>query len=285
MNNKDLFSSFGEIDESLVERSDRAASRSRSRRAIKMIAAAAAALLIIAGAAFGIANAAGSSNNGERPGTVVPKEVVLPPAQVGTEGFLHSKVRAYSLTTALENSKAACIITVGSWLSEDHESSSTYFEAEVNEVISGSVPEHIVLCQFGDSEWTLSGSPLFTYGDKLLVFLKDVNWGSMQYENCYAPAGVDHSFFYIAETPDGGRYAVNHNCTFTYLIEQNDEGADFEDLAGDKAILDAVIDAIGEHDAAAAEIIATNAVHSANSYAPLRIYRVEEIIDYIKGLE
>ena len=283
MNNKDLFSSFGEIDESLVERSERAASRSRSRRAIKMISAAAAALLIIAGAAFGIAQAAGANDPGETPSA--PKEIVLPPSQVGKKGYTSTKSRDYSLTSALANSKAACIITIGSWLSEDHESSSTYFEAEVNEVISGSVPEHIVLCQFGDSEWTLSGSPLFTYGDKLLVFLKDVNWGSMQYENCYAPAGVDHSFFYIAETPDGGRYAVNHNCTFTYLIEQNDEGADFEDLAGDKAILDAVIDAIGEHDAAAAEIIAANAVHSANSYAPLRIYRVEEIIDYIKGLE
>lgn len=283
MNNKDLFSSFGEIDESLVERSERAASRSRSRRAIKMISAAAAALLIIAGAAFGIAKVAGANDPGETPSA--PKETVLPPSQVGKESYTSAKSRAYSLTSALANSKAACIITIGSWLSEDHESFSTYFEAEVNEVISGSVPDHIVLCQFGDSEWTLRGSPLFTYGDKLLVFLKDVNWGSMQYENCYAPAGVDHSFFYIAETPDGGRYAVNHNCTFTYLIEQNDEGADFEDLAGDNAILDAVIDAIGEHDAAAAEIIATNAVHSANSYAPLRIYRVEEIIDYIKGLE
>ena len=282
MNNKDLFSSFGEIDESLVERSERAASRSRSRRAIKMISAAAAALLITAGAAFGIVNAA-SSNNGDRPGTVVPKEVVLPPAQVGTEGFLHSKVRAYSLTTALENSKAACIITVGSWLSEDHETTSTYFEAEVDEVISGSVPEHIVLCQYGDSEYTLSGSPLFTNGDKLLVFLKEVNWGSDKYENCYAPLGVDTSFFYIAETPDGARYAVNHNGLFSYRIELKDDGAVFEDLAGDKAVSDAVISAIAEHDAAAAEVIADNAANSTNEF-PIRIYRVNEIVDFINGI-
>ena len=258
------------------------AKASRPRKAFRF-AAAAAALLIIAGAAFGIAKAAGSSNNGDRPGTVVPKEVVLPPAQVGTEGFLHSKVRAYSLTTALENSKAACIITVGSWLSEDHETTSTYFEAKVDEVISGSVPEHIVLCQYGDSEYTLRGSPLFTYGDKLLMFLKEVNWGSDKYENCYAPLGVDTSFFYIAETPDGARYAVNHNGLFSYRIELKDEGADFEDLAGDKAVSDAVISAIAEHDAAAAEVIADNAANSTNEF-PIRIYRVNEIVDFINGI-
>ncbi|MBO6061713.1 MAG: hypothetical protein J6P98_06345, partial [Clostridia bacterium] len=230
--------------------------------------------------AFGIAKAA---NKGNSPYITEPKEAVLPPSQVGTDGVQHAKIRAYSLSSALENSKAACIITVGNWLSEDLETSSTYFEAEVNEVICGSVPAQIVLCQYGDSKFTIGGSPLFTYGDKLLVFLREVNWGSAAYENCYAPVGVDTSFFYIAEIGDGARYAVNHNCVFSYNLEAAGEGAGFRDLAGDRAVLEAVISAIAEHDAAAASVIAKNAANSTNEF-PLRIYRAEEITERIKGL-
>lgn len=272
---------IGELDDDVLRCEFDPAPKRRGR--LLRIAAAAAVLLLGFGAAFGIAKAAEAANDGKAPDAAPSNEVVLPPSQVGTEGFLHTKIRAYSLTSALENSKAACIITVGDWLSEDPETSSTYFEAAIEEVISGSVPEHIVLCQYGDSKYTMPGSPLFTYGDKLLVFLKEVNWGSAGYENCYAPAGVDKSFFYIAETRDEARYAVNHNCLFSYNIESNDSGAEFEDLAGNGAVLDAVISAIAEHDPAAAKVIAKNAANAPNEF-PLRIYRLEDVVEYIRGL-
>ena len=105
MNSRDLMRSINEIDDELLIRSERAA-RPR-RRVLYRIAAAAAALLFVFGAAFGIAKAA---NKGNSPYITEPKEAVLPPSQVGTEGVQHARIRAYSLSSALENSKAACII-------------------------------------------------------------------------------------------------------------------------------------------------------------------------------
>ena len=65
MNSRDLFESFNEIDEALLERSEQSAVRSRngskgtgSRAVLRRCLTAAAALILVFGASFGIAKAA-----------------------------------------------------------------------------------------------------------------------------------------------------------------------------------------------------------------------------------
>lgn len=97
---------------------------------------------------------------------------VLPPSRVGKGMMQASLVERYSLESAMSAADVVARVEVGSWLAEDADISSTYFEAKVLECFKGKLSGKFTLIQDGCSATTLNGYPLFTAGNELLVFLK-----------------------------------------------------------------------------------------------------------------
>ena len=101
------------------------------------------------------------------------EEPVLPPTRLGTKGTSSASLeREYGFESAFSEADFVAHIKVGNWLAENTEIMSTYYEAQVVHQYKGDETKDFILIQDGDSEFTLEGYPLFTYGNELLVFCK-----------------------------------------------------------------------------------------------------------------
>lgn len=99
------------------------------------------------------------------------EKIVLPPTRVGTEGTMKPSLdKPRTFETAFEESDIVALVRVGNWLSE--ESGYTCFDATVLEQYKGAPIDSFVLREDGDSEMTFKASPIFTYGNEMLLFLK-----------------------------------------------------------------------------------------------------------------
>ncbi len=285
MNNKDLFSSFGEIDESLVERSERAASRSRSRRAIKMIAAAAAALLIIAGAAFGIAQAAGA-NKGEMPveqyafikDTKVPEDAVLPPESIGQGKVNAEYVKNYTIPEAYAEADIVCLARVGNWLGEtDIE---TFYEAVPLVTYKGELPSPFILREFGNSEFTLSGTVLYTYGDILLLFLTQRDYEG--YNSSYECIGADLTMLYASVDDSGNVYLIDPRGLISYYTEVESPDAKLTNLGRDSKLVSELCSNMRNYNKRMADHFQRYYDNSVNDELnvpfPLHVFSLEEVV-------
>ncbi len=253
----------------------------RRRRFVRGIAAA-AALLLIFGAAFGVVKAAGAGNT-----PVVPKDAVLPPARIGTEGNIHSVIRGpLTIGSAKEESIAVCVLTIGDWIGEDDDE--TFFDAKVEKVICGELPEHIALCQHGNSKWTSKGFPLLTYGDRLLAFLRDVTWNDEQPDNCYTFTGLMFTHFFIEKANDGREYAIDRAGNFSYYTKEREPGFDLENHSDDDALVQSLINRLQGYDELLADWLkeyfrlrAMDIPEDEITEIPVRIFSLEELERYI----
>ena len=88
----------------------------------------------------------------------VPADAVLPSSQVGEHGIDHAShlryVRSYTLRTAYEAADAVCCVTVKNWLGEND--AATYYEAEVDKLYKGDIPQFITLYQIGKQKAQVS---------------------------------------------------------------------------------------------------------------------------------
>ncbi len=250
MNKRKILSSFSYIDPLLIERSER-----KQLRAPFRIAAVCAALLLIIGTTLLISHAV----NSKRLISAVPKEAVLPPSQTGsgnTADALYNKY--YSLSSLYEESEAVCIVKIGNWLSEDEFNS--FFEASVERVFKGEPPQKIVICQGGNSSFIFEGSPLFTYGDRILVGLTKLE--CTDYECAFSMVGADIAFMYAAELGNGELYLVDHKGDLSNAVDEELGMDRFSDYSGNRALINDLIVKIGENDAVLAaylkELFATN---------------------------
>ena len=240
MNNEKLYALAGELDDRFIAETMKP--RAARRRYLRY-AAAAAALLLIFGAAFGVVKAAGAGNT-----PVVPKDAVLPPTQVASEISDLMYVRAYDMYSMYNRADAVCVLTIKNWLGEDD--SGTYFEATVERLYKGDLPERIVLFQMGNSEYTLEDSPLFTYGDRILVGL--IPWENDMYENAYDLVGTDSAMLYVAESENGEAYLVDHKG----LLGMNNDRSDsviLDNYADDSRLAYDIISQIEKNDPAIAK--------------------------------
>ncbi len=226
------------------------AKASRPRKAFRF-AAAAAALIVAAGAAFGIVNAASSNNGAKLPAqyafmadTSVPKDAVLPPVQVGGGSSDARYLKNYDLAQMYEAADAVCMVTIRNWLSETKVG--TYFEAEVERVYKGELPETIVIFQMGNSEYHMEDSPLYTYGDKLLVGL--IPWKHSIYPGAYDIVGTDIAMLYAAASDEGGVYLIDHRGVMSMETEQNIKDHPFTNYASDEKLVNELLDYINSYD-------------------------------------
>ncbi len=141
-------------------------------------------------------------------------EIVLPPVRVGTEGYSQASLSARSSTieSLCEYIDVIAVVRVGNWLDED--THHTYYNAEVLDLIAGTLPDQFVLLQDGNSKCTMKGYPLFTYGDEFLLFLVKADYAPEEgcaypNKNSYWIAGSYSTVMEVVEGENGNYYFVD----------------------------------------------------------------------------
>lgn len=142
----------------------------------------------------------------------------LPPERRCTQNVSVSTKRlgTPTLVRDYEKADAVCEITVESWLFED--SMNTYHKAAVDKVYKGDIPDTITFRQYGCSACP-SDFPIYTHGNRLLVFLVEREDLSNEYPSCdriYELTAHDLSALYIAKSGDGKGCLVDYAVLFSY---------------------------------------------------------------------
>lgn len=133
------------------------------------------------------------------------EEAVRPPTRLGEGTMSMSLARSYTFESAFEAADAVVRVEIGSWLGEDTELYSTFYEATVLETFKGKVPKTFTLLQEGCSSMTQNGYPLFTAGNELLLFLYEAT-DDYIYDSVYWIAGSFTTTIDVAYDTEGNRY-------------------------------------------------------------------------------
>ena len=137
---------------------------------------------------------------------------VLPPTRIGENlGENITIDQLFSLESAFEEADLAALVRVGDWLAEDESGPYTLFSCQVLKIFKGEVAEdagdEILLSQFGGTRGTVPGYPLFTAGNELLVFLKQIP--SEEHNNGYWLLGSFTTFFDAVRDGNGDLYYLD----------------------------------------------------------------------------
>ena len=256
MNTEELYAVAGGIDDSFIDETV----KPLRRRGYLRFAAAAAALLLAAGAALGIASAA--KNKGAKAldyawenlpagyefmaDTAVPRNAALPKTQTADFEARAEYSQSYNIISAYESSEAVCLGTVKNCLGETD--TGTYYEVKTQRLYKGDLPETFVLFSLGNSEATVKGAPLFTYGDQLLLFLTP--WGHDGYEGSYDSTGADVTLLFAAASKDGGVYLIDRGGLLSYTTKQERPDIKLNNHGSDRELTDELIDYIETFDKA-----------------------------------
>ena len=244
MTSETLLSAVGNIDDALLDRAAR--KRAAVRRPVwRYAVAAAAAVLLIFGAVFAAVKlfpAGGES----------PKDAVLPPVRKSEiTGYLELD-REYSIAKAYETADCVYIVTIGDWLGEDDFFVHTLYRAHVDTVLKGEIKNEIVVIQEGNSSSSFSenSGPLFTAGDKLLVFLapettEDSVYPPYEqfYDDMHHLLGAYTTVLFLAEDDSGVRYAMD-----VEGIMSGFDGGLLHNYYSDAEIRGEVLDSLGRID-------------------------------------
>lgn len=268
MNSKTILESMSYIDDELLERSE--APTRKKERAWLRAAAACLAVLAVLGAVIGTAASAKANN--------APDGVVYPPSQTGAyshEFIVTSTVsynNVYSLKSMYEEAQAVALVTIGNWLGEN--SVGTYFEATVDKLYKGELPQTILLYQLGNSYEIVEGSPLYTYGDRVLVGL--LPWDrEEEYPNSYESVGSDIAFLYAADA-DGETYLLDHKGWLSRTTREECGNDAFTYYAGDRKLVKKLCKSLAKYDKVIAEQVLTEGAN---------VYSLKEVEEYFKGLD
>ncbi|MBQ4342093.1 MAG: hypothetical protein II756_06250 [Clostridia bacterium] len=174
----------------------------------------------------------------------VPPNAAVPVTRFGMSRAEAEYAKSYNIRSIYEDAEAVCLVTVLDWLGET--GSGSYFTARVERRYKGSIPDLFTLYQCGNSEFSINGAPIYTYGDKLLLFLEP--WGGDGYEDSYTSKGVDLFMFYAAAAYDGGIYLLDPDGVFSYNIENECPDITLENCAYDAELVEQLLDYIGLYD-------------------------------------
>lgn len=228
MNADTIIDAIGDIDEELYDRSaknlrtaaPKAKAKARvfsSKHVLRIAIAAALALVIGVGLMI----------------TTGAKGDVLPPARWGAargqQGWI-SYNKIYSFDTLYDDAEAVCLVTIGNWLGDN--GTGTFFEARVDKLYKGSIPENIVVYQGASKEYTSFNYPVFTFGDKMLIGVNKLNsvkddFGINDY---YSITGGGMCVLYYAEDKAGNEYVFD-NETLLSITTLNETDIRFENRA------------------------------------------------------
>ena len=205
----------------------------------------------------------------------VPEDAVLPPAQVGRTTGHASYIRNYTISEAFCESELVCLARVGDWLGED--SVGTFYEAAPLEVYKGGQGSPFVLWVFGNSEFTLRGRPLYTYGDLLLLFL--IRRPRGEHEGAYESIGADLTVF-RASLGSGGEVFLFDREAYDRLAGQGANETELEDMGCDGALVRELCRNMSGYDKLAADDILRSlrarACLPESELPPLRVFSLGE---------
>ncbi len=219
MKTNTLSAAIGNIGDKYIARSE-SSSPARKNHFIRY-AAAAAAILLVLGAVFAAvkllpANAPkqeaaipSDDTSAWLSPVEIPEDAILPVSRLGTKGKNHPDIVHFAsdVDEAFTAAGLVCVGTVGNCLGEKY--GDTFFEVNVERVYKGKQLDKLVIGQYGTSEWG-GMIPLFTYGDRLLLFLisnepyKDTH--PLEWENAYWIGGACATVFDIILDDDGTPY-------------------------------------------------------------------------------
>ena len=125
------------------------------------------------------------------------------PHRIGTKGITSGDWDWHytSLEEVAEEVDLIVELTITEWLGEglSRDDAATYYSAEINQTLKGEERDTIVVRQIGNSEYTCEFDPLFKIGDRLFLFLREMNYEKLweeyewkpevEYENAYAIYG------------------------------------------------------------------------------------------------
>lgn len=114
----------------------------------------------------------------------------------------------YTLTEAVSASDLVAHVKVGNWLAE--EDVATYYDASVVTTLKGKEIKNIILYQDGSSKGTFKGYPLFTYGNEMVLFLKELT--GTNYNDAYWIIGAYTTIYDVVKDSDSGE---------SYLIDRS----------------------------------------------------------------
>lgn len=201
-------------------------------------------------------------------------KIVLPPVRVGQKG-IHQGMISSDFSTVDQlyaYSDAIAHVRVGNWLEESEYY--TYFEAEVVELYSGTLPDHFILEQFASSGFTILGYPVFTYGNEYILFLKkdtDIPEDGCHYpnNNTYLSSGGHPSVLEVSTNSEGEQYFVDR----FYFIETS--RLSFRNYYEDTSVATSVSTALYQRDSVGQKL--------SKNYE--KIYAVDDLVDYIDTLK
>ena len=278
MTSETLISAIGNIDDTLLDRAAR--KRAAVRRPVwRYAVAAAAAVLLIFGAVFAAVKlfpVVGES----------PKDAVLPPVQWGKHGGSDTSYeKGFNFLTACEDSEAICRVRIGNWLGDN--GTGTYYEAAVEKTYKGELPDKINIYQIGNQDWNLECSPLFTYGDELILFL--IPWhcaegydDGFDLPDCYELVGADQTDLYIFRADNGDEYLFDNKSILSYMSYEECPEIRFNNYTDDAELISELYKNMEPVDPA----IAYNLIHHSEilwseELAQRYVYSLEEFESFL----
>ena len=209
MNGTELLDKMELIDAAYVE-SAAAVPKRQNRRWIGWGVAAACLCLVIGAAVIITKTIRPNDTTAFFDAVEIPDDAVMPPVREGSSQSETQYRKLYNYASAYDEADAVCIVTVGNWLSEF--GMFTLFDAKVEKVYKGSIPDKIVLLQNENSKYHFT-SPVFSYGNRLLVFLNSWDrWGeNAHYDNAYAMIGPDYTTLYLSYDNSKKAYLIALN--------------------------------------------------------------------------
>ena len=134
----------------------------------------------------------------------VGKTGTPPPTRVGGSAEKNVTIEGYTMESAIAAADVVARVEVGSWIGEETDLHTTYYEATVLQCFKGNIPASFTLLQDGNSKWTLKGYPLFTSGNEMLLFLKEAT--GVNYESAYWIIGEFSTVMDVSYDDAGNRY-------------------------------------------------------------------------------
>lgn len=157
------------------------------------------------------------------------EEVVLPPTRVGKITEVSALLaRHYTFEEAYQEADMVAHVKVGNWLGEEEEKGATYYDATIVEQYKGDKIDEIILFQDGTSNGTLKRYPLFTYGNEMLVFLKEAV--DTEYDDAYWIIGAFTTMLDVVNDEEGNLYYMDRYGILGETIDASMNSAGNTDL-------------------------------------------------------
>lgn len=251
MNTNTIVNAIGDIDEELFDRSEQACRNPRktggkvltlnTKRALRIAIAAAAVIILTLGIVM----------------TTGAKGDVLPPARWDKHGYSSdiSASEPYAIGRAYNDADAVCLVTIGNWRGDN--GTGTFYDAHVEKLYKGDIGEDIVIYQMGTQDFVFKYFPLFTHGNRILVWVvkEDIPDDLGINDDYYCILGDNIALLFSAFAKDGKEYLCDVTSEFSFNTVESEPELHFTNFAEDEKLLKELYADLYDRDPVYAELI------------------------------